>query len=156
MTRLRRRPQVGRHDRRPIELRNSGYQCVTCIDLDVRTQSYQFDRVHEPILEDRFTDDRRAFRDTVDGHELRLHIGRKSSDMVPKATPLPSAAKAPESYCASAWQSIMQPVYSLTMTESNQTAEVRVKRTFPRVAAAAQRYVPFPDPVWHHGMGCTV
>jgi hypothetical protein len=50
---------------------------VTGVDADVGAEADQFDGVHEAVFENRFANHRRSLGDAVDGHELRLHVGRE-------------------------------------------------------------------------------
>src|SRR5450830_638909 len=70
-------PQIGRHHRGAVELRHAfDYRRVSG-DLDVGAHALQLERVHEAVLENGFGQYRRAARDAVERHELRLHIGRE-------------------------------------------------------------------------------
>ena len=48
------------------------------IDTDAGAEPVHFLHMHEAVFKDRFRHAAAAFGDTVDGHELRLHIGGKA------------------------------------------------------------------------------
>src|SRR5574343_58493 len=70
--------QVGGHHRRAFQAIDAADDGVVALDLDVGPEAHQFVDVHEAVFENRFADGRHAIGNAVDGHELRLHVGRES------------------------------------------------------------------------------
>ena len=69
--------QVGRHHGSTFQAVDAADDGVVAFDLDVGPETHQLVDVHEAVFEDGFANGRDAIGDTVDGHELRLHVGRK-------------------------------------------------------------------------------
>ena len=69
--------QVGGHHRGAVELGHALDHGGVAVDPDVGAEADQFDGMHETVLEDGLADHGGAFGDGVDGHELRLHVGRE-------------------------------------------------------------------------------
>ena len=69
--------QVRRHHRRALQPLRALHQRDVAVEPDVRSQPRQFLHMHEAVLEDGLADPGAALGDAVDGHELRLHVGRE-------------------------------------------------------------------------------
>ena len=70
-----RSPQIGSQHRRRAQWRWAAHHRAPSFDLDVRAHAHHFQRVHEPVLENVFRDDRRALGLGGQRHVLRLHVG---------------------------------------------------------------------------------
>src|SRR5574343_1401483 len=69
--------QVGGHHGGAFQAIDAADDDVVALDLDVGPEAHQFVDVHEAVFENRLADGRHAIGNAVEGHELRLHVGRE-------------------------------------------------------------------------------
>ena len=71
-------PEIGRHNRRRGQPLHPPGDGGIALQLEIGAHALQFMHVHKAILEHRLGDRPGAFRDTVHGRKLGLHIGREA------------------------------------------------------------------------------
>src|SRR5207249_11959402 len=69
--------EIGSNDGGAAQTTFSRYNRSRAVDANVRAHTHQFARVHEPVFENVFGNDRSPNSLGHQGHVLRLHVGRE-------------------------------------------------------------------------------